>query len=179
MPTFRVKFSEIRHGVGSSAGLLRVEVTSSEDSTCKIFVMNQSPPDAEGNLISEFDHVATPVDLYEVPEDAATATVPWYRTDKCEILLRSESDLRLAKQLFVDDIGALRKDLEAITDVNAPATQTVVEFSPQGTAVTKSSDVESNEDSADSYAKFRDRVDALDADTSSVKEVINAIKGDN
>lgn len=167
MFAFRVKFSEIRHGVGSSAGLLRVEVTSSEDSACKIFVMHQSPPDAKGNTTSEFDHVATPVDLHEIPEDAATDTIPWYRTDKCEILLRSESDLELAKQLFVDDIGALQKSLEAIADIDAPAIQTVVEFSPRGTVV------------ADSYAKFKDRIDTLDADTSSIKEVINAIKGDS
>ena len=179
MATFRVKFSELRQGVGGCAGLLRVEVMSSEDSACKIFVMHQSPPDARGNLISEFDHVATSTDLHEIPEDAATATIPWYRTDKCEILLRSEADLELAKQLFTDDIGALSKSLGTISDVNSSASQTVVEFSPQGTVVTESSDVDVDHGPADNYDKFKDRVDTLDADTSSIKEVINAIKGDN
>jgi hypothetical protein len=106
-------------------------ITPSKIST-KIFVFHQMPAGADGNTFAEFDHVATPVDLHEIPEDAASETVPWYRTDKCTIWVRSMDDLNTAKQLFVDDIHELQRSFDVIMDMKNFATQTTIEFSEEG-----------------------------------------------
>jgi hypothetical protein len=128
----KVRFSQSpgRRGVFQYA--LHVEVVSASKISTKIFVFHQMPAGADGNTFAEFDHVATPVDLHEIPEDAASETVPWYRTDKCTIWVRSMDDLNTAKQLFVDDIHELQRSFDVIMDMKNFATQTTIEFSEEG-----------------------------------------------
>ena len=108
---------------------LKVEVVSAVGIPPKIFVFHQMPAGLDGNTFAEFDHVATPVDFQEIPEDAASETVPWYRTDKCTVWVRSVSDLKKAKQLFVDDISELQRSFGLLNSVNDFTNQTTVEFS--------------------------------------------------
>ena len=128
----KVRFiqSPERRGVYQYA--LHVEVVSASKISTKIFVFHQMPAGYEGNTFAEFDHVATPVDLHEIPEDAASDTIPWYRTDKCTIWVRSMDDLITAKQLFVDDIHELQRSFDAIMDMKNFATQTTIEFTEAG-----------------------------------------------
>lgn len=111
----KVRFSQsvVRRGLFSHA--LKVEVVDSEGAPRKIFVYHQMPAGIDGNTFAEFDHVATPVDLQEIPEDAASLIVPWYRTDTCVVWFRCLSDLQTAKQLFVDDISGLQRTLDDIS----------------------------------------------------------------
>ena len=134
MCSLKVRFSQSLDIRGVFNYALKVEVVSSKGMPSKIFVYHQSPAGIDGNSFAEFDHVATPVDLHEIPEDAASDMVPWYRTDKCVVWLRSLSDVKTAKQLFVDDIGALQKNCNLLTDDNNFTNQTTVEF--EGGAVT-------------------------------------------
>lgn len=126
----RFTFTEDRHGVFEYS--LGVEAFSAEGISPKIFVFHQSPAGIDGNTIAEFDHVATPVDMHELPEDAATETVPWYRTDKCTIWLRSQDDVDTAEQLFVDDIAALQRSYDALSGNGGLTKQTTLEFSNEG-----------------------------------------------
>ena len=132
MSRLKVRFSqsEDRRGVFSYA--FRANVVESSGIPAKIFVYHQFPPDLEGNMRSEFDHVATPVDMQEIPEDAASETVPWYRTDRCVLWLRSAHDLDLVKQTMVDDISMLRKGYDILSSEDDFSRQTTVEFSPEG-----------------------------------------------
>lgn len=133
----KVRFlqSPDRHSVFDYA--LKVEVISANGIPAKIFVYHQSPSGIEGNTFAEFDHVATPVDLQEIPEDAASDTVPWFRTDKCTVWLRNASDLKIAKQLFVDDIAKLQRSYDTLSREDDFTKQTTIEFSNSGAEIVK------------------------------------------
>lgn len=132
MGSLKVRFSQSSERVGGLNYALRVEVVSSEGMPSKIFVFHQMPVGIEGNTFAEFDHVATPVDFQEIPEDAASEIVPWYRTDKCTVWFRSLSDLRMAKQMFVDDIFDLQRNFNVLTSKEDFRDQTTLEFSSDG-----------------------------------------------
>ena len=132
MCSLKVRFSQSAEIRGIYTYALKVEVIESDGIPRKIFVYHQSPPGIDGNMPSEFDHIATPVDFQEIPEDAATEIVPWYRTDKCTVWLRSVSDLKMAKQLFVDDISELQKTYGILTSDENYTRQTTLEFSDSG-----------------------------------------------
>lgn len=129
MCNLRVRFSQSPERRNVFEYALRVEVLSASGISPKIFVYHQFPPGFDGNMRSEFDHVATPVDFQEIPEDAASETVPWYRSDKCVVWVRSASDLKLAKQLFVDDIAMLQRCYDVLSGGEGLSSQTTVEFS--------------------------------------------------
>jgi hypothetical protein len=125
----KVRFSQSPERRGVYQYALRVEVVSASKIPTKIFVFHQMPAGADGNTFAEFDHVATPVDFQEIPEDAASETVPWYRTDKCSVWLRSVDDLKMAKQLFVDDIAELQRTFDILSSEDNFIDQTTVDFS--------------------------------------------------
>lgn len=135
MCDLRVRFSQsaVRRNVFNYA--LKVEVCSASGISRKIFVYHQMPKGCEGNSFSEFDHVATPVDLQEIPEDAASDIVPWYRTDACEVWFRNAKDMELAKRMFVDDIALLRNDYDLLNSGVNFENQTTVDFSSEGVKV--------------------------------------------
>lgn len=132
MCSLRVRFSQNYEIRGIYTYALKVEVIDSNGIPKKIFVYHQIPPGLDGNMNSEFDHIATPVDFQEIPEDAATEIVPWYRTDRCTVWLRSVADLKMAKQLFVDDISELQKTYGILTSDDNFTEQTTVDFSDEG-----------------------------------------------
>ena len=128
MCSLKVRFSQSPERRGVFEYALLVEVIHSEGIPSKIFVYHQCPAGIDGNMPSEFDHVATPVDFQEIPEDAASKTVPWYRTDKCTVWLRNAHDLITAKQLFRDDIAALKRAYDVLTRENDFVNQETVDF---------------------------------------------------
>lgn len=128
MCSIKVRFSQSPDGNGVYQYALVTEVVSSDGIPGKIFVYHQFPKGERGNTFSEFDHVATPVDFQEIPEDAASETVPWYRTDRCTMWLRSHDDLETAKQMMVDDISALQRCYDTLTSAVDFANQTTVDF---------------------------------------------------
>ena len=128
----KVRFTQSPELRGVFAYSLKVEVVSATDIPSKIFVYHQSPAGIDGNTFAEFDHVATPVDFQEIPEDAASNTVPWYRTNKVVVWFRNVSDLNLAKQMFVDDIHALQKTYDVLTSNDNLERQSDIEFVGNG-----------------------------------------------
>ena len=128
----KVRFSQSPERRGVFQYALHVEVVSASKISTKIFVFHQMPAGADGNTFAEFDHVATPVDLHEIPEDAASETVPWFRKDKCTVWVRSLDDLATAKQLFVDDISELQRTFSILTSEDNFTDQTTLEFTGNG-----------------------------------------------
>ena len=128
MCSLKVRFSQLPDRRGVLGFALKAEVLHAVGMSKKIFVYHQSPAGVDGNMISEFEHIASPVDMHEIPEDAASNVVPWYRSDKCVVWFRSVEDLKLAKQMFVDDISALQRSYDLLTDDNNFSNQTVVDF---------------------------------------------------
>lgn len=134
MCSLRVRFSQNAEKRGVYCYALKVEVAFSKGIPSKIFVFHQMPAGLDGNTFAEFDHVATPVDLQEIPEDAASEIVPWFRTDSCVVWFRNADDLKTAKQLFVDDIGELQKAYDILSSDENFSVQTTVEFEGDGPA---------------------------------------------
>lgn len=128
----KVKFSQSPERRGVFQYALKVEVVSATGMPSKIFVFHQYPAGVDGNTFSEFDHVATPVDFQEIPENAASETVPWFRTDKCTVWVRSIDDLKTAKQLFVDDIAELQRTFNILSSEDNFTDQTTLEFTGNG-----------------------------------------------
>lgn len=132
MCSLKVRFSQSPEKRGVFQYALRVEVVSANGIPAKIFVFHQMPAGSEGNTFAEFCHIATPVDFQEIPEDAASETVPWFRTDKCTVWLRSVDDLNTAKQLFVDDIAELQRTFDILASEDNFTDQTTLEFTGNG-----------------------------------------------
>ena len=128
MCRLRVRFSQSPDRRDVFEYALRVEVVSAEGIPSKIFVFHQSGAGIDGNSYAEFDHVATPLDLQEIPEDASSETVPWYRTDKCTVWFRCAADLAMAKQLFVDDIAALQRSFDLLSREEDFTVQSELDF---------------------------------------------------
>lgn len=128
MCSLKVRFSQSPERRNVFEYALKVEVVSSEGIPPKIFVYHQWPAGIDGNTFAEFDHIATPVDFQEIPEDAASEMVPWYRTDKCTVWLRCAKDLKTAKQLFMDDILGLQRSFDLLKSENGFIDQTTIEF---------------------------------------------------
>lgn len=124
----RIRFTQspVRRDIFNYA--LTAEVVASNGIPSKIFVYHQTPAGANGHTFAEFDHIATPVDFQEIPEDAASETVPYYRTDKCTVWTRNVSDIVLAKQLLSDDIAALQKTYDVLTSPNDFTNQTTIDY---------------------------------------------------
>ena len=128
MCKLKVRFSQSADRRNVFAYALKVDVVSATDIPSKIFVYHQAPTGVDGNTCAEFFHIATPVDFQEIPEDAATEKVPWYRTDHCTIWARNLEDLKTAKQLMVDDIHALQHTYDLLTRTDDFTNQTTLEF---------------------------------------------------
>lgn len=132
MCSLKVRFSQTGERRGIYFYAMRVEVVGASGISPKIFVYHQSPAGVEGNTFAVFDHVASPVDFQEIPEDAASETVPWYRTSKVEAWFRNVSDMKMAKQMMMDDIALLQKNYDELTRDGSFTNQTSVEFSESG-----------------------------------------------
>ena len=124
----RVKFSQTRDIRGIYGLALKVEVVRATGMSGKIFVFHQKPAGSGGNSYAEFSHVASPVDMNEIPEDACSETVPYYRTDSVTVWFRCMDDLVAAKQLLADDIGSLQRTYFVLTNDNNFTNQSILDF---------------------------------------------------
>lgn len=132
MASLRVRFSQSNERRSVFDYALKVEVVDADGISPKIFVFHQSPAGTDGNTYAEFDHVSSPVDLQEIPEDAASDTIPWYRTDKCTLWFRAIADMKMAKQIFVDDILGLQRSFDTLVNENNFINQSTLMFSDEG-----------------------------------------------
>ena len=132
MCSLKVRFSQNAERRGVYSYALKIEVVDSSGISPKIFVYHQFPAGLDGNAFAEFSHVASPVEMQEMPENAASEIVPWYRSDKVVVWFRCASDLDLAKQMFIDDISALQKGYRMLSSDNSFEMQDTVEFSDSG-----------------------------------------------
>jgi hypothetical protein len=132
MAGLKVRFSQSAERRNVYDMAFKAEVVEASGMSGKIFVYHQSPVGPTGNTFSEFSHVASPVELQEIPEDAATSTIPWFRTDKLVVWMRCFDDLVTAKQMLVDDIETLVRSIDVLSSENDFVNQTDVVFGDVG-----------------------------------------------
>lgn len=131
---------------------LRIEITDAEDMPAKVFaylLMPMSPQTL--TRVGEFDHVCSPVDLEEYPEDEPIPNhrPEWFRLNYVDVLLRSVTEI----DAYLADV---RADLQSLilTLNTADTLITVDEFwltdAPDEAPETSSESSESSESSASS-----------------------------
>jgi hypothetical protein len=99
---------------------VRIVADSADLMPTKIFAYQLLPvkPGAE-EPIGMFDHVCSPVDLEEFPEDAPllNSRPQWFRLDYVDVLLRSREETREFINAVVEDVKILKDTLDITEDL--------------------------------------------------------------
>lgn len=132
MCSLKVRFSQTPERRNVFDYALRAEVVEAIGIPSKIFVYHQKPEGLSGNTFAQFSHIASPLDIQEIPEDAASAIVPWFRVNTCTVWFRCADDLKTAKQQLVDDIALLQRTFSWLSSEDNFTVQTTLEFSNNG-----------------------------------------------
>jgi len=110
---------KIRHAsspyiIGRHDGIrIRIEVVCTSGVCPGVFVYRMMPVDPHGNNQGHFDHIASPVDLAEMPKDAPCPgdSPEWFRLSYVDILLRSVHE---AENFLECVIGDLRRLMDTL-----------------------------------------------------------------
>lgn len=122
MPTqserrIKLTWAVSRYYAHSTDGIrVRIEASDSNLMPTKVFayqMMPVGPADAERAAM--FDHVCSPADLEEYPEDEPTTTLrpAWFRLNYVDVLLRSRTEV----DAFIKDVTADVQGLKDVLDV--------------------------------------------------------------
>ncbi len=116
---------------GQTAWSVALTVTSSNDEQYppKVFVFQVEDPDA-AEPRAWFTAVATPAQLLEYPEDEPAAPTeglwqPYFRTSELTLVSRNPEDLEETYQKVLGELGALRRNIDALGQLQTGTTETV------------------------------------------------------
>jgi hypothetical protein len=96
---------------------IRVRITASDAAQMpsKIFAYQMLPlkPGAD-ERVGAFDHVCSPTDLEEYPEDdpIVNARPAWFRLDYVDVLLRARAEVKEFIESVIDDVQRLKTTLD-------------------------------------------------------------------
>lgn len=99
---------------------LRVDADLAEGMSEKIFAYITMPMrPGVGEAVGEFDHVCSPVDLEEYPEDDP---IPghqpgWFRLSYVDVLVRSPAEMEALLAKIIADVRALKSTLDVMDTV--------------------------------------------------------------
>lgn len=124
----RIKLTwQVSRYYASSTDGIRVRITASNANLMpsKIFayqMMPVGPADAE--RVGMFDHVCSPSDLEEYPEDEPTPTLrpAWFRLDYVDVLLRSRTEVDAFIRDVTDDVRGLKEVLDVADNLQPSGT---------------------------------------------------------
>jgi len=96
---------------------LVVTVTSASELSEKIFVYKEVPLNPnDSTTIAQFDHVASPADLEDFPEDApiAGSDPSWFRLNKVDVVVRSRAIADELWDAILQDVTDLKTTLDRL-----------------------------------------------------------------
>jgi len=99
---------------------VRIEAEDSNLMPTKIFAYQMLPVrPGEEDRVGTFDHVCSPVDLEEYPEDQPlpNSRPAWFRLDYVDVLLRSRAEVKAFINSVVEDVRALKTTLDITEDL--------------------------------------------------------------
>jgi hypothetical protein len=102
---------------------VRIEVANASNMPTKIFAYMAQPLAAGAETrTSAFDHVCSPADLEEFPEDAPISGLQpaWFRLSYIDIVLRARTEAHIFIREVAEDVYYLKQSLDA-TDRIFPA----------------------------------------------------------
>ena len=122
----RISWSFNEYFVGTVDGLrIRIEASEAANMPNKIFAYQLVPAGpADAEPIGMFDHVCSPSDLQEYPEDEPVPTVrpAWFRLAYVDLLLRSRAEVDDLLHGVLQDVAGLKAALDAVDDITASGT---------------------------------------------------------
>lgn len=119
---------------------LRVDADQAEDMPEKIFAYLTMPMrPGSGEQVGEFDHVCSPVDLEEYPEDEP---IPghepgWFRLSYLDVLIRSPIELEAFLAQIIKDVRALKSTLDTM-DTTEPVGEVWIDVEDEVTSSSSS-----------------------------------------
>lgn len=101
---------------------IRIRITADDSNLMptKIFAYQMLPlKPGEEERVGNFDHVCSPVDLEEYPEDEpmANSRPAWFRLDYVDVLLRSRAEAHAFIKEVVEDVQRLKITLDIADDL--------------------------------------------------------------
>lgn len=130
----RLTWSQSYYKVNTVDGIrIRIEAVDAEEMPDKIFAYLLHPTNpATLAQAAGFDHVCSPVDLEEYPEDQPIANVrpTWFRLNYVDVLLRSQAELDQYLADIIADVKALKKTLD-IMDTVTPLGEVWIDDEPE------------------------------------------------
>ena len=94
---------------------VRIEADSANNMPAKIFAYLMQPlVPGESERVGSFDHVCSPTDLEEYPEDAPIPNQrpEWFRLDYVDVVLRSRTEVHAFIRDVADDVYRLKMTLD-------------------------------------------------------------------
>lgn len=108
---------------------IRIEASDAVDMTDKIFMYQQLSKNATtGALVDTFDHVASPPDIAETPEDAPDAGDPrpaWFRKDYIDLLLRSKTETDDLIEAVCEEVEQLKATYDIMDTIDGVTTKII------------------------------------------------------
>jgi hypothetical protein len=112
-----------RHVDSSVDGIrLTLTVTAAVDMPTEVFAYLTKPPvPGSEDMVAEFSHVCSPVDLAEFPiaEPTPEAIPPWFRTDSVDLVFRSRAEALEAYNDISTEVSVLRDALDRMDVLSA------------------------------------------------------------
>lgn len=124
----RIKLTwQVSRYYASSTDGIRVRITASNANLMpsKIFAYQMMPiGPADAERVGMFDHVCSPSDLEEYPEDEPTTTLrpAWFRLDYVDVLLRSRTEVDAFIRDVTDDVRGLKEVLDVADNLQPSGT---------------------------------------------------------
>lgn len=109
-------------GDGTDGIRVRIEATNAALMPNKVFAYLMAPlRPGQTTGTGAFDHVCSPTDLEEYPEDEPTpnSRPAWFRLNYVDVLLRSRAEVKAFIRDVAEDVQRLKKTLDVI-DVMLP-----------------------------------------------------------
>ena len=117
--TVHLVWSVSRYNYHDTYGIrVRITADSAINMSTKIFAYLMLPMKAgAGERVGAFDHVCSPVDLEDYPEDEPLAghRPEWFRLDYVDVLLRSRTEVHDFIKAVISDVKRLKSTLN-LTD---------------------------------------------------------------
>jgi len=114
---------------GNNFGMrVRMEVTDAADVSRAVFAYLMIPRNPEtGEEAGEFDHVCSPADLEEFPENEPNqnARPRWFRLTYVDVLVRSRTEADDFIQLVLEDLRGLKATLDVMDTLVEEGTELI------------------------------------------------------
>lgn len=112
--------SRYRTGDNLDGIRVRIEATDAAAMSDKVFAYLGLPlRPGESEHRASFDHVCSPVDIEEYPEDepAPNSRPAWFRLNYVDVLVRSREEARDFVKLVAEDVQKLKTALDVMDDL--------------------------------------------------------------